>query len=345
MILIGGLSHITTRFILFSRFLLQWGYLHLGVSSPTFLNFMNKINIISAIFFFSFVGTVFFLSDYLISPNSFVGPRIYKNEKIGITFSYPSNLVEYYSGNEEYILFETKDHSGGGLSLSRMYGFGGQDWSDDVFTKPIYASTTTQTITFAVNGKKATAEFWPDSPEDKTLYIPVDDALFVISLRGVDFRDILKNLKFTKPQVMPDYHIINEVDHKTFVNPIQGYQVDIPNGWGFTVSGAPLHSSQESRSVSLGEPYEGMFFGIYITVAPSSQKTLSVANTLYYQEKFEKNITVGGTDAIVAHEASAFEEFPSDKKIFILKNGFLYTIHTRNDDYEKILKGFKFLSQ
>lgn len=265
----------------------------------------------------------------------------YQDKKMGIVFKYPSDLNPYFSGNDPNISLESLDH-GKQISITRLFGFGAQDWVKDVFISETYASTTATIQTFSVNRKIAVMEFWPDSPEEKTLYIPVDDAVFTIRFWNIDTKKFLRSLKFTKPQVLVNYKMFSGNGHKTFVNSKRGYSIDIPNSFGFVVEKVSGAFFQNDNAILFREPYDGPGSSIFVTVASSTKNSLTgVINTS--REKFEKNITVDGMKAVITYSANSIEEFPDYKTVYILKNGLLYDINMQYIDYEKVLAGFKFL--
>ncbi|MBI2474191.1 MAG: hypothetical protein HYV68_00655, partial [Candidatus Taylorbacteria bacterium] len=193
------------------------------------------------------------------------------------------------------------------------------------------------------------------SPDDNSVYILVDDALFFVGLNGIDLIKFFNGIKITKPQILSGYKIISEKNHKTFINPKRGYQIDIPNDAGVSVRairtalGGSSGVIDDNIAVSVSQPYfgSGPNSGIdfIITVASSSEQ--SVQGMINARNMtFEKNIVVDGAKAYLSHVGNlgnSFDEYPNEKVVYILKDGTLYLISVQSADYKEILAGFRFL--
>ena len=298
---------------------------------------MNKKYLsISIIIIASFIAGAIFGINYYIKQVLPLRWLTYQDNNIGITFKYPPNLKTVERGFDISLNTDEGVSVPIGINIGRYFGFGSQGGIENII-KQIGHDPNVKTI--SENGKTAIFAFQSEYPENKRLYIVSDDALFDIELYNIDPNEFLKNLEFTKPQVLFDYKTIQNKSNKTIVNLKQGYQIDIPNNLGISF----IEFSPNNIGVSFSEPYyfrpiSSLTPIISVDVVPTSLKDVKDA-FFVGSSKFEKNITVDGVNGALG----GLVEESNIKIVNILNNDLLYSIIVQQTDYTKVLEGFKFL--
>lgn len=224
------------------------------------------------------------------------------------------------------------------IDVFRLFGYATQDTSEHIVELlKIDSMPTSQKITIA--NRDAVLVTDPYDENSKTIYVLVDDALFVIKIYGINVEKFYNSLMFTKPQVLSDYSVVKiDEEKKRFINVKSGYQIDIPSNFGFGVG--------DNVGVYFMLPFNGPGPGISVYSSTTTDNSI-IKNILDPNNgTFEKNIKIDCVSAVIKHSGninSNGEEFPDNKYAYFSHGGYDYIINTTYVDHEKVWGSFKFL--
>ncbi len=275
-------------------------------------------------------------------PETWKAWKTYEDKSIGISFKYPSSFIEDEFGGGLIMFSSHENNTYQAVKINRSFGFGLEKTTENVF-KALKLDPEPAIEKIKVDGKDAILATEPYDNTEKTMYVLVEDALFVISLYKVDPLRFYKSLSFDGTQSPSDYKTESvSSTTKRFVDLKYKYQFDIPSNFGYVV---------HDRAINLGLPFEGPGprISLYVIPAPIMKATGdgSDESQSYFSETevFEKKIKIDGISAVVTHTRGRAEEFPYYKNTRFVTEDYFFDINTQYLDNEAFWKSFRFINE